>query len=192
MNARRWCVAAVALLLWGVALPAQADLHISGGVGGLVPWRGEVGHSSIGQVLGSIFSERLRIGGEVEYSSYQTDTVGLDDVGVTSYNGRAIVQFVPFPTTLSPYLGLGAGLNVVELDDDRLDRVHSSVDKKAIGVGIGGIGFAGVHVPLGTRLSLFGEARAGVSFNANDELDQALGSDRLGGFSGMAGMRVSF
>lgn len=192
MNARKWCVAAFALLVWGIALPAQADLHITGGVGGLVPWRGEVGYSSIGQVLGSIFSERLRIGGEVEYRSYQTTSVGADDLGVTSYDGRAIVQIVPFPATISPYIGLGAGLNVVELDDDRLNRVHSATDKKAIGVGIGGIGFAGVHVPMGHRVSLFGEARAGVAFDANDQLDQALGSKRLGGFSGMAGMRVSF
>lgn len=160
-----------------------------------MPWSSSAdqGSSFVGQLLGGGFGDRLRLGGEFEYRRYEIELFDLEGVGVQSYDVRAVLQAVPFPDGISPYGGIGIGLQIVDLSDDRIDDAlrGAGVDVDTVGFAAGGIGFLGLQGPLGDHVSLFIEGRASLAFDADENLD-ALDASDLGAVTGMAGIRVRF
>lgn len=184
-----------AALLLALALPgaASAQMHLAVGAGALEPWDGDTGYSVLGQVLGSSFGDHLRLGVEVEYRDYEVEILGLDDVQLQSYGLRGVAQLVLFPDSISPYVGVAYGFQLIEVDDERIDRAFASagVDVDPLGVGTGGLGFVGVQVPVGPLL-LFAEGRASIATEIGDDFDDLLKDDQLSGVSGLAGLRLRF
>ncbi|MCG8588471.1 MAG: porin family protein [Proteobacteria bacterium] len=185
-------------LACGLGLPtaAAADLHLGAGAGGVVPWDSDAdpGYSLLGQISGGGFGDRLRIGGELEYREYEVELLGVDDVSVDTYDLRLTLQFVFFPETLSPYVGAGAGLTLIDLDDKRVEDglAAAGVDVEAFGVAAGAIAFAGVQLPLGSVFSLWTEARTSIAFDVTGDGNEDLNPSDLGAFTGAAGVRLSF
>lgn len=184
------------LLALAVVLPgvAAAEMHLGAGVGALEPWRGDTGYSVVGQLMGSAFSDHVRLGVEFEYQSYETEILGLAGIDVNSYSLRGVAQFVLLPEKISPYLGIAYGFNLIEVDDDRVDAAFaaSGVDVDAFGVGTGGLLFLGLQVPLAEHFALFAEGRAGIATELTDAFDHQVKSKNLSGYTGMAGVRLSF
>lgn len=183
-------------LLFALVLPgvAGAQMHLGVGAGALEPWEGDTGYSVVGQLMGSAFSDHFRLGVEFEYQSYDTEILGLTDIEVDSYDLRALVQLVLFPKKISPYIGIAYGFNLIEVDDDRLDDAFGAagVDVETFGFGTGGVGFLGLRVPLGEHLALFAEGRAGIATELTDAFDDEFEPKNLSGYSGMAGVQLSF
>jgi hypothetical protein len=175
---------------------APAEMHVGAGAGGSVPWDSgaSAGPSFAGHVLASGLGDRLRLGGELEYRSYEVDLLGIDGIGVRSYDLRALAAIVPFPHHFSPYAGLGVGVELLELDDQRLEAALAAAgfDSDAYGLAAGGIAFLGLGLPLGDHFSLFAEGRAGLSFDILGDQEADLGPSDLGAFTGMAGVRLRF
>jgi hypothetical protein len=175
---------------------APAEMHVGAGAGGSVPWDSGAsgGPAFAGQILASGLGDRLRLGGELEFRSYEVEMLGLDGIGVRSYDLRAIAQIVPFPRHFSPYAGLGVGVDLLELDDQRLEAALAAagLHSDAYGLAAGGIAFLGLGLPLGEHFSLFAEGRAGLSFDLVGDQDADLEPGDLGAVTGMAGMRLRF
>ena len=84
------------LSIFVVAGTSAADVHVGAGGGYFEPWEGEGGFSVMGQVLWSTGSERFRFGGEIGYTPYDTDFLGVSHVDVQS------IPNVRLPSTTTP------------------------------------------------------------------------------------------
>ncbi len=192
----RATLALACLLALAGARAAPAELHLGAGAGSIVPWDGgaSAGPSFAGQILGSGFGDRLRLGGELEVRSYEIGLPGLDGIGVRSYDLRALLQVVPFPRHLSPYAGLGVGLELLDLEDRRLEAALAAagLDAEPIGLAAGGVGFLGLALPLGPNFSVFAEGRAGLSFDLLSGGAAEPDAGDLGAVTGMAGLQLRF
>ena len=175
---------------------APAEMHVGAAAGESMPWDAgaSAGPAFAGQVLASGLGDRLRLGGELEFRSYEVDLLGLDGIGLHSYDLRAIAQIVPFPRHFSPYAGLGIGVELLELDDPRLEAALAAAGFRsdAWGLAAGGVAFLGLGLPLGEHFSLFAEGRAGLSFDLVGDQDVNLKPGDLGAVTGMAGLRLRF
>jgi hypothetical protein len=115
------------------ASPAAGAGFVAMQAGAFVPWEGDVGPSLALQLLGSSSSAKARFGGEFEYRRFDSTIIGVQDVGVESYVIRAMWQqhFLP-DAAVTPYLGLGLGMSVNVVDDDKVDRVRGRASASAI------------------------------------------------------------
>jgi len=145
-----------------------------------------------GRLIGTAFSERVRVGGEFEIGKYETALAGLPPVQVKSYDVRGFLQVVAWPYRPSPYFGVAVGMNTLRLDDDAVENLISSMKVDDVGIALGGVGFVGFQVPLGRGAFLFSEGRAGAVFDVTDPASVEMGVGNLDGFSGIAGLRMRF
>jgi hypothetical protein len=189
----------VAVLVLGAlsSLPtsAGADSYASSGPGSSFAMSEEDrGHRYrfMGQLLGTAYSDRLLIGGEIELGKYETILAGMPGIQVKSYNLRGVVQVVAWPDRLSPYIGGAVGVNVLRLDEDAVESVISSVEIDNFGISLGGVAFVGIQLPISRDLSLFTEARVGALFDVIDPASVEMGIGGLDGYSGMTGLRMRF
>lgn len=186
-------VLAASLLLAG---PAAADGHMSMQGGGFVPFQGDAGPTFLLQLLGSNASARSRFGAEFEYRRFDTKIIGVRNVDAESYVIRAVWQqhFRP-DAAITPYLGLGLGVSINRVDDDKVDRAKGENVRNATGAGPDGVFMLGLQarVPGAEYMSLFAEGRVGFSFDFIAREDKSkLESENFGGASGSAGLRFRF
>jgi hypothetical protein len=187
-------VALTAVLLVGA--PASGDGHLAMQAGGFVPWQGDAGYSLLLQLLGSNASAKARFGGELEFRSFDSKIIGVSDVDVDSYVIRALWQqhFLP-DGPVTPYIGLGLGVAINDVDDHKVDRVKGRNVRSSTGAGPDGVFMLGIQakVPGVDYLSIYGEGRVGftVDFIARND-ESGLETENLGGASGSAGLRFRF
>jgi hypothetical protein len=164
--------------------------------GGFVPWDGDAGYSLLMQLLGSGAAGKARFGGEFEFRSFDSKIVGVSDVDVDAYVIRAVWQqhFAP-DAPVSPYIGLGLGVAINDVDDEKVDRVRGEETRGNTGAGPDGVVMLGLQarIPGVDYLAVYVEGRAGFSIDITDRNDQTgLESESLGGASGNAGLRFRF
>lgn len=179
-----------------LAAPASGAGHMSLQAGGFVPFQGDAGYSLLLQLLGSSAAGKARFGGEFEFRSFDTKVIGVRNVDVDTYSIRFVWQqhFVP-DAPVSPYLGLGFGLLISDVDDGKVDRVKGENVRNATGAGLDGLFMLGVQaaIPGAEYMSVYGEGRVGFGFDLIAREDEsALEGENLGGFSGSAGIRFRF
>ena len=158
-----------ALLSLAVALvaasPAFGAGFISMQAGGFAPWEGDAGPTLALQLLGSSAAARARFGAEFEYRRFDSTIIGVQDVGVQSCVIRAMWQqhFRP-DAPLTPYLGLGLGMSVNVVDDDKVDRVRGRDTLDSTHACIDGIFLLGVEakIPGADYMSVYAEGRVGL------------------------------
>ena len=186
--------------------PAASDTILSAGAGGLVPWEGDGGYSIVGSVGFNPFSQVTRLAVEFEYRDQDAKIdltasgFGVIKMPVDTYDLRAVFRLVFNPGGLAPYLGIGAGLKLIVVDDSDLKKVFDIPDlpseftsTKSYGVSGGLIGLVGVELPLvKDRFAIFLEARADYSWEFTDGVSALLDNDHLGAFTGMGGLRFMF
>jgi hypothetical protein len=185
-------LSALAALL--AAGPASANGYLSAQVGGFVPWQGDAGVMTSFQLLGSGASGRSRWGGEFEYRDFDTKIQGVRDVGVSSYVLHAMWQYHFRPeAVVTPYIGLGLGLVIDSVDDNKVNNALGDNARDQIGVGLDGVFLFGVsvNIPGADYMSVFAEGRAGLAFDASDGGNNVEVED-VGGASGSAGLRFRF
>ena len=188
-------VATIAFATVSLALPKSADAEtfVSGGAALAAQADDDRGHRyQFIQLLGTGYSDLVRLGGELELSRYETMLAGLPGIQVKSYNLRGVLQVIAWPNQLSPYFGGAFGVNVLRLDEDSIESVISSIEIDNFGISLGGVGFVGVQMPISRDLSLFTEARVGAVFNVIDRASVQMGIGGLEGYSGMTGLRMRF
>ena len=174
--------------------PASAGGHVSAQVGGFVPWSGDAGVMTTVQLLGSGPSGRSRWGGEFEYREFDTKIHGVSNVGVSSYVLRAMWQYHFRPDAVAtPYIGLGMGLTINAVDDDKVNAALGYHARDHVGAGLDGVFLLGVsvNIPGAEYMSVFAEGRLGLAFDAsgaNGDVDV----EGVGGGSGSAGLRFRF
>ena len=193
---RNTLVAMVALVLFTAVAPLRgaADTFAAGDFRVTPGFDEDRGHRYRfrGQLLGTAFSERLRIGGEFEVGKYETMLAGLPPVQVKSYDVRAVVQVVAWPHRPSPYVGVAVGVNTLRLDDEAVENLISSMNIDDFGIALGGLGFVGFQFPLSDDTFFFSEARVGGVLDVIDPSSLEMGGGNLDGVSGMAGLRMRF
>jgi hypothetical protein len=185
-------LAAMTLLL--AAGPAAADGFMSGQVGVFAPWQGDPGFMASVQMLGSGASRRSRWGGEFEYRNFETKVKGVSDVGVSSYVLRALWQYHFRPeAVLTPYIGLGLGMSITAIDDNKVNNQLGIDDQDHIAGGFDGLALLGVsaNIPGADYMSVFVEGRLGLAF-ATAANDGDWDTEDVGGGSGSAGLRFRF
>lgn len=183
----------VALL---AASPAAGAGFVAMQAGAFVPWEGDVGPSLALQLLGSSSAARARFGGEFEYRRFDSTIIGVQDVRVESYVIRAMWQqhFLP-DAAVTPYLGLGLGMSVNVVDDDKVDRVRGSNTLDSTHAGIDGIFLLGVEakIPGADFMSAYAEGRVGFGYLFIDREDaNSVIGENVGGASGNLGLRFRF
>ena len=192
---RRAFVATIAIAMASATLPMSVDAEtfVSGGAGLISQADDDRSHRyQFIQLLGTGYSDHVRLGGELELSKYEAMIAGLPAIEVKSYNLRGVLQIVAWPNQLSPYFGGAFGVNVLRLDEDAIESVISSMEIDNFGISLGGVGFVGIQMPISRDLSLFTEARAGAVFNVIDRASVQMGIGGLDGYSGMTGLRMRF
>lgn len=187
--------------------PERAPIGGAVGVGGGVfqPWDGKVGGGGMIQGFAVLLDGHLRIGGEFEGRTYETRVFSVDDVDVQSYVLRPQAQWVFFPKSITPYLGLGLSLHVNVWDQREIERARPGLDLDGnVGTSGGIVGIAGVEAPLGDHLSVFLEGRADASVQFTQECATVVvngflvdvcddvKSNQLGGATGLLGVRFRF
>lgn len=190
----------MAMASLGIALcvsqPTAADGHLSLQGGVFVPWQGDPGFTTTLQLLGANRSGRSRWGGELEYRRFESRISDVPDVEVESFILRAIWQHHFRPeAAVTPYIGLGLGISINEVDHHKVDLAHGSDVRGSTGAGLDGLFLIGIRVivPGAEYMSLFAEGRAGLAFDAtghNDRTDVIV--ENLGGASGNVGLRFQF
>jgi len=177
------------------ALAAHAQVAVSGAAGIFNPYKGTAGPSVLAQVLAS--SHLWRFGGEIEYRNYKSTLFDVDNVEINSVSLRGIVHYRLRAEGVVPYLGGGIGLNVNVIDAKKIERESFKFrDVSDAGVGIGFLVLGGIEIPLGARVSLFGEGRAGADIQLTQQKNGGgngdIGVENLGGATAVAGVRVHF
>jgi len=172
---------------------ANAPTHYIPGTG-FVAKGEDQGHRYrfIGQMLGTAYADRVRLGAEIELSKYEAELAGLPAIQVKSYNIRALLQFVFFPNQLSPYCGGGLGVEVMRFDDDQVESVISRYQVDKFGIAMGGVGFIGVQLPVTENVTLYAEGRASAAFQLFSAADVEMGAGIYDGLGGLAGLRMRF
>lgn len=186
----------LALAAFLAARPASADGHLAVQVGGFVPWNGDAGVMTTVQVLGSNASGRSRWGGEFEYREFDTKISGVKDVDVDSYLLRGMWQYHFRPESVAtPYVGLGLGVTINVVDDDKVDRAWGFNARDPVGAGLDGVFLLGVavNIPGAEYMSIFAEGRLGLAFDvAGRGSRSGVTVENVGGASGSAGLRFRF
>lgn len=185
-----------ALIAVLVAAPAAADTHLSAQLGGFAPWSGDAGVTTGFQILGSGASGASRWGGEFEYRHFDSKISGVRNVDVDSYVFRAMWQYHFEPDAVfTPYLGLGLGVVVSDVDDGKVDAAKGFNAIDSVGAGLDAVVLFGVsfNVPRTDYLSLFAEGRVGMGFSTFGEgSGSGVDTENVGGASGSAGVRFRF
>ena len=92
---RRALVAVIVLGMLSAIAPtgARADAATTAGIDAFAPTAEDEGHRYRfrGRLLGTAFSDRLSLGGEIEFAKYETMLAGLPGIQVKSYNLRGVV-----------------------------------------------------------------------------------------------------
>jgi hypothetical protein len=179
-----------------LAPPAGAGGHVGMQAGAYVPFQGDVGHSLALQMLGSNHTGKSRWGGEFEYRRFDTQVIGVRNVDVESYVIRALWQYHFLPdAALTPYLGLGLGVTINDVDDDKVDRVKGRNTRNATGAGPDGLFLLGLDakIPGADFMSLYAEGRVGFSYDFTGREDKTrLETENLGGVTASGGLRFRF
>ena len=186
-----WLGAMTLLLAAG---PAAADGFMSGQLGVFAPWQGDPGFMASVQLLGSGASGRSRWGGEFEYRNFESKIQGVNDVDVSSYVLRAMWQHHFRPeAVVTPYIGVGLGVTISAIDDNKVNNQLGSDDQDHIGGGFDGLVLLGVsaNIPGADYMSVFVEGRLGLAF-ATAENGGDWDTEDVGGGSGSAGLRFRF
>jgi hypothetical protein len=175
---------------------AGADGHVGVQVGGFAPWSGDAGVMTTVQILGSNASGRSRWGGEFEYREFETTISGVKGVDSESYILRGMWQYHFRPdAAVTPYLGLGLGVTINAVDDDKVDAAYGFNALDPVGAGLDGVFLLGVaaNIPGAEDMSVFAEGRVGLAFNAIGEGNRDnVTLENVGGGSGSAGLRFRF
>jgi hypothetical protein len=183
-------------LLLCFGLPAAAAGHLSIQGGAFAPWQGDVGFSTTIQLLGANRSGRSRWGGEFEYRNFDSKIAGVAHVGVESYVMRGMWQYHFRPdAAVTPYIGLGFGLSINSVNADKVDLGNGRDVRGSTGAGLDGLFLLGLQfaLPGAEYVSLFGEGRVGLAFDATGENgDTDVIVENLGGASGSVGLRFRF
>jgi hypothetical protein len=188
--------------LFGLALAfaasptATAEGFLAMQAGGFFPWQGDSGYSLALQMLGSNHTGRSRWGAEFERRDFQTRIAGVPDVDVESYILRAMWQHHFRPDDLiTPYIGLGLGVAISDVDDERVDFVSGRDVRGSTGAGLDGLFLLGLSVtPYDLDyLSFYAEGRIGFGVDVTGEHESS-GTivENLGGASANAGLRFRF
>ncbi len=180
---------ALGAALAAAALPASANsnLGVAGGV--FVPYEGGVGYAIHAQYLYAI--QRFRVGGEIGFRDFDARILDVDDVSVRTIALRPLVHYAIAEGPLSPYVGAGIAFDINVVDEDKIERARPGIDVfNEVGLGIGLFALLGLELRAADSLALFAEARAGGDVQLTDDGD--LGAESLGGFEGIAGLRLRF
>jgi len=185
---------AALLLLSGTA---TAGGHMSLQAGGFVPFQGDAGPTVLLQLLGSNASAKARFGGEFEYRGFDSTIMGVRNVDVDSYAIRAVWQqhFMP-DAPVTPYIGLGIGVSINDVDASKVDRAYGRNVRHATGAGPDGVFMLGIQakIPGLDFMSIFGEGRVGFSYDFSGRADKSatVETENFGGASGSGGIRFRF
>lgn len=194
--ARLLTAAGIALSIVAAAPAAAGDRSFApvAILGAFAPNDDDIGHryKFLGRSLETSFGDRLFIGAEIELSKYSTMLAGLPGVQIKSYNIRTVLQFVPFPDHISPYVGTGLGVDVMRLDDDMVESVIQQIRVDNFGIRMAGVSFIGIQLPVADGLLLYAEGRAAAAFQVIDAPDVEMGQGIFEGVGGVAGLRMRF
>jgi hypothetical protein len=200
------CWRSVGVLLLAASLgagSASAETYVGGAGGAAISWSGDVGWSVLGEIGTDWSSKYFRIGGEFAYSNYDQNVdyrlAGFGEIPIElrTYEVRLIMRYVLFPGKLTPYIGFGGELALIDLDDTMVKaRIVNPLllrgDNK-LGFGGGVLGLVGLEMPLFTkRVNLFAEARVQYTWEITSNLDPVVDPTNFSGLHGLAGLRVRF
>ena len=183
-----------AMLAFVSAGPAAADGFMSAQVGVFAPWSGDPGVTTSVQLLGSGASGRSRWGGEFEFRSFDSKIQGVNNVDVDSFVLHAMWQYHFRPEAIAtPYIGLGVGVTIDAIDDDKVNDAIGSDQQDRIMGGFDGLFLLGVsvNIPGAEYMSVFTEGRLGLAF-ATAENNGDWDTEDVGGGSASAGLRFRF
>jgi hypothetical protein len=96
---------------------------------------------------------------------------------------------------VTPYFGLGLGLLIDSVDDDKVDLGNGRNVRGATGAGLDALFLFGLQftLPDAEYVSLFGEGRVGIGFEGTGDNDNSdVIFENMGGASGNVGLRFRF
>jgi hypothetical protein len=189
-----------------VVSSASADLYYGAGGGLSVPYDGQVGWSVVGEIGGDIFSKHFRLGGDFQFIDQQRELdlrgvgFGRYDVALRSYEIRALFRFMFNPGKLTPYVGGGGGVSIIDFNHPGLTSELSGlgvpdvlISDSTVGIGAGLLVLAGIEWPIMTKaVNLYGEARAGYTWEVTDNLKGLLTNGSFSGFQAIFGLRMRY
>ncbi len=178
---------------------ASAQLVASAGAGVFDPWKGSTGYE-IDTALFATLGEKQswRLGGEFSFRAAEFEILNVENVDFESYRLSFVTHYrFLVGHVVEPYLGIRITFSVTQVDANEVERQRPSRPIENDGVGLGGAGIVGIDVPIGDRFALYGEVSAGadvVWIDENDDDHQGIFpiSGRIGGISGVAGVRLRF
>lgn len=204
-------------LLFATSRPAQAELFISAGAGVFDPWEGSAGHEVDLSFL-TTFGSRIRhvrVGAELSHRSAEGEILKVQNVDFDSYRLSFVTHYRPLlDWFVEPYLGARVTAAINDSDGKRIERERPLKDvHHSETFGFGAAAIAGIDIPLGKHVVLYGETSFGADLllidahnsshhrgdNSDDwdlkifsDLRPRTSSENVGGVTGTAGLRIRF
>ena len=206
----RLVVATSLIFAWSGSGSAEAeDLYYAGAAGGaFVPWSGETGWTVMGEFGTDWSSPHVRVGGEFVFSDSNRDAqlgypsrIGTS-IGIRTYQLNFVTRYVMFPGRFTPYIGVGGGFSVIDVDDRTYrallnpalppaDLALLARDNSSVGIGGGVLGLVGLELPVGSKnVNLYAEGRASYIWELTSSHEPVASSQNYSGFTGAVGVRL--
>ena len=203
---------AATVLAFSWSTSSSAELFISAGAGVFDPWEGSAGYeidASVMSTLGRIQS--VRLGGEFAYRRAEGEILKVHNVDFESYRLSFVAHYRPLlGWFVEPYLGGRITAAYNDSDGKRIERERPPRDvHHSETFGFGAAAIAGIDIPLGNHITLYGETSFGADlllidahhensdpddwdWGVLDSLSSPYSTENVGGVTGTAGVRVRF
>jgi hypothetical protein len=127
----------------------------------------------------------------LEVRRVRPQTFGVGEAKVRSYRARASVRLRSRVEAISPYAGLGLGLQLVAGESNETVR-GPGVGVGSVDVGAGANAFIGLRIPMGRSAAVFAEGRAGLAGDVGQAQRDQLRIEGRGDYTGVAGLSWAF
>ena len=181
---------------------SEAKVSINAGGGMFIPSSGGDNGGIFKAGLDFTVGSHFLIGGYLRYKTFSTTFFGVENVGINSYGFIVEGKYLLTKTKVQPYIGVGIGASAYTFEKD---KVTNNLDKKyngtstlnsEVGRSITATGLVGLNFNVASHLTIFTELKYEADFAAT-EINHGSGNDstkmeNFGGFSPMAGLRITF
>ncbi|MBY0401207.1 hypothetical protein K2X89_12990 [Myxococcota bacterium] len=190
-------------------------MFVSAGAGVFDPWEGSIGREVDASFLTTFGGMRhVRVGGEMTYRSAEGEILKVQNVDFDSYRMSFVAHYRPvLDWFLAPYLGARLTGAINDSDGRRIERERPLKDvHHSETFGFGAAAIAGIDIPLGKYVVLYGESSFGADLLLVDahnsshtrddpddlnlqffpDLSPRTSSENVGGATGTAGIRIRF
>ena len=183
-------------------IKSEAKVSINAGSGMFIPSSGGDNGGIFKAGLDFAVGSHFIVGGYLRYKTLKTTFFDVENVGINSYGFIVESKYLLTKTKVQPYIGVGLGYAAYTYEEDVVKKGllkkygKPATPENSVATSIVVTGLFGVNFNVSSHLTLFTELKYEGDFAAtelkNNSGNNNINFENLGGFSPMAGLRITF